>query len=175
MSTTTAVPATQTDVRNIRTKSSITYVLEHPFHTVEGVSEAVESSIILNPSTKEIVSGRVTVPVKSFDSGNRTRDKSMRKVTEAAKYPDIQFESSRITSSGNQLKIEGKLTFHGITKEIELTAEQKQVENNRLVDGQFIIKLEDYAIKRPSIFGLEVKDELTIIFHLMYPISTPDP
>ena len=162
-------PGLQKGLINDKEQSSITYVLVHPFHTVEGVSKEVSSSISIDKGTQEIKSVSVAAPVRSFDSGNRTRDKDMLNVTDAARYPEVQFQSTSITPANGKLHVEGKLTFHGVTKSISFTAEQSQRGNDLLVEGQFVINLEDFNIKRPSIFGLKVKDELTVYFHMVYP------
>lgn len=164
-----AVPALQNGLKNDMGRSTIMYVLVHPFHTVDGVSHEVNSNISLDRSTQGIKSVSVTVPVKSFDSGNKTRDNNMLEVTDAAQYPDVKFQSTSITPANGKLQVEGKLTFDGVTKNVAFTAEQTQQNNDLLVDGHFVISLEDFHVKRPSIFGLKVKDELTIYFHMVYP------
>jgi len=159
----------QTNTQNDVSQSTISYVLKHPFHTVTGTSRQVKSKATIAGSN--ITAVQVTVPVRSFDSGNRTRDKDMLKVTHEANYPTVTFRSSNITKQNNNLRVTGQLTFNGITKEITFNAAQQQKEQNLIVDGQFVISLEAYSIKRPSIFSMKVKDDLTINFHMVYPVS----
>lgn len=165
------IPATQDTISNNKAQSSITYVLVHPFHTVHGVSNQASSTIDFNRHNQQVMAVQVTVPVKSFDSGNKTRDKDMLKVTNAVRHPEVTFKSTRITPNKEQLHVEGQLTFHGVTKEIVFDATQQRKEQTLVVDGQLIINLEEYDIKRPSIFGMKVKDALTVRFHMEYPVG----
>ena len=165
------IPATQDNITNSKAQSSITYVLVHPFHTVYGVSGQASSTIDFNRSTQQVMAVQVTVPVKSFDSGNKTRDKDMLKVTNAGRHPEVTFKSTRIIPNKDQLKVEGQLMVHGVTKAIAFNAAQQHKEQSLVVDGQLIINLEEYDIKRPSIFGMKVKDALTVRFHMVYPVT----
>ncbi|WP_242926429.1 YceI family protein [Pontibacter vulgaris] len=164
----------QSDWSSKPEKSTINYILKHPLHTVRGTSSRIKSKVSIN-DTKGIQAVTTTVPVKSFDSGNRTRDKDMLKVTEAATYPEVKFTSTSITDHNTHLVVKGQLQFHGITQDITFQAKQQLVNNEILVTGSFPISLENYKIKRPSIFGMAVKDIVTIEFHIVYtaPKTTP--
>ena len=161
----------QRNVRNNVSVSSITYVLEHRIHTVYGVSRQANSVVELNKNTQDIEAVRVTVPVKSFDSGNRTRDKSMLKTTDADKYPEVQFQSSSIHTNANQLEVTGLLNFHGITKPVSFKATKQQTDKSLVITGSFEISLEEFGIKRPSVFGMKVRDTLSVRFQMVYPTT----
>lgn len=167
----TALPIAQQQANNDQTLSSITYVLRHPFHTVRGINRQVSSQITY--SAGNITAVQVKTPVRYFDSGNKTRDKDMLKVTEAAKYPDVIFTSTKITSQHNQLQVTGTLTFHGVAKTIAFEATQQQENGRIVVNGEFRISLEEFKIKRPSVFGLAVKDEALIQFSMVYLLTQP--
>ena len=69
------------------------------------------------------------------------------------KYPTITFKSKTITKDGDDLKVKGDLTIHGVTKEVVLevegpTGEQKDPWGNTRVGASAVTK-----IKR-SDFGL---------------------
>ncbi|AKQ45332.1 hypothetical protein TH63_06285 [Rufibacter radiotolerans] len=161
----------QGSVQNDKAGSSISYILVHPFHTVTGVSHQVSSTLVLGAETDQIQAVQVTVPVKSFDSGNRARDKDMRKTTEADTYQEVTFKSTNLTQTYGSLQVQGQLGFHGVTKDISFEATFQQKNSNLVVKGQFPISLEAYQIKRPSIFKMKVKDELTVKFQMVYPLA----
>ena len=151
-----------------RNRSTISYVLVHPFHTVTGTSQEISSYLTLADKTGIIERVEVTVPVKSFNSRNRARDRDMLKVTEVETYPNVSFKSNQISENSGQLNVKGQLTFHGVTKDISLVAHKQLKGEGMQVDGQFVISLEEYGIKRPAIFRMKVKDNLTVRFHLFY-------
>jgi polyisoprenoid-binding protein YceI len=161
----------QGELRQAKTQSSIMYTLQHPLHTVYGVSQQVSSQISLAVDGKTIQQVTVTVPVESFDSGNRARDRDMLKVTEADRYPDVTFLSSDIREQNGRLQVTGQLTFHGHTKEISFPARQTWQSGDMVVNGEFDISLDGYSVKRPSIFGMKVRDVLHIRFHIVYPAA----
>lgn len=59
----------------------------------------------------------------SVNSGLAKRDEHIKadKYLDAAKYTQIQFESTKITaSSQNQAILQGKLTMHGVTRQVDI-------------------------------------------------------
>ena len=135
----------QTSIRNDVSQSTISYVLKHPFHTVTGVSKQVKSQATIAEHN-----------ITAVQAAN----------------PTVTFRSSNITKYNNNLRVTGLLTFNGVTKEITFNATEQQTKQSLIVDGQFVISLEAYSIKRPSIFSMKVKDDLTIKFHMVYPIAS---
>lgn len=148
--------------------STIGYTLRHPLHTVRGLSNQVSSQLVVAPHTKQVQQVTVSVPVRSFDSGNRARDRDMLEATEADRYPDVTFVSSAISERDGVLSVAGQLTFHGVTREISFTASQSRQGEGLVVEGGFEISLEDYNIQRPSILTMKVKDQLQVQFQMVY-------
>ncbi len=151
-------------------ESRITYTLKHALHTVNGESAQVNSQLLMVDG-KGIQQVEVSVPVRSFDSGNRARDRDMLEVTEADKYPTVSFVSSNISEHNGNLTVTGELTFHGITREIQFVAQQQRQQQRLLVTGGFEISLEEFRIKRPSILMMKVKDNLQVDFNMLYPVE----
>lgn len=148
--------------------SWISYTLVHPLHTVDGVSEQMTSQLEVGEDGRKLERVTVSVPVRSFDSGNRTRDKDMRKTTEAEMHPFINFTSTRLSEKGGMLEVSGQLTFHGVTREIQFSAQQQWQGDKLIVEGGFPISLEAFEVKRPALFGVKVKDQLDIRFKVIY-------
>lgn len=160
--------ALQQITKSSKPKSTIGYTLEHPLHTVNGLSKQASSQLVLGENGKQIQRVTVSVPVRSFDSGNRRRDRDMLKVTEADQYPEVTFVSSGIAERDSALSVSGLLTFHGVSKEIEFTAVQQWQGDELVVTGGFEISLEEFKVKRPSIFTMKVKDNLQVQFQMVY-------
>jgi polyisoprenoid-binding protein YceI len=149
--------------------STVGYTLVHPLHTVQGISNQVSSQLMLSENGIQIKRVNVSIPVQSFDSGNRRRDRDMLKVTEADRYPEVTFVSSDIVEQNGALAVTGQLSFHGVTREIKFTAQQVRQGEELVVEGGFVISLEEYNIERPSIFTMKVKDDLQVSFRMVYP------
>ena len=147
-----------------KSESVITYELTHPLHEVEATSKSSDCIIEVDKNAKQIKAVLVDVGVTTFNSGNSNRDSHAMEVIDAITYPDAKFLSSSITQTGDSLKIEGQMTFHGITKNIELDAIQKWLGNKLEVDGKFDLSLTAFKVERPTLLFMPVNDLLKFKF-----------
>ena len=72
-------------------------------------------------------------------------------------YPDITFQSTNVTvkssaASRYELKIDGNLTLHGVTKRITIPAVVTLSGNNLRAVGEFSIDRDDFNVKATSAF-----------------------
>jgi polyisoprenoid-binding protein YceI len=155
------------------TRDSITFMLDAPLEVINGLSNKVTGTIVVE-GTK--ASGKLAVPVNSIKTGNESRDEDMlnEKWLNAAKYPDIIVELKDVTlpaalEPGKPLKVQTKaqFTIHGITREepVEITATmlkesadtRKRAPGDLLrVRAKFQIPLEAYKINRTGALILKV-------------------
>ncbi|WP_256010457.1 YceI family protein [Desertivirga xinjiangensis] len=104
---------------------SITHLL---VSDVEGSFRSFESKIT---STKADFSDAVvelTADANSVDTDNDKRDEHIRNADflETSKFPTLTFKSTSFKKlSGNNYKVKGNLTLHGVTKPVELNAVAK--------------------------------------------------
>jgi polyisoprenoid-binding protein YceI len=91
-------------------------------------------------------------------------------VLEPDKYPDITFKSTRVTGKSvsadrYELKIEGNLTLHGVTRAITIPTEVTLSGNDMRARGEFSIDRDDYGIKATSAFHGMVRVRKKIEFN----------
>ena len=151
-------------VELLKDESSITYRIVHPLHEIEATSKDATYRLEIDPAKKEIVSVSATVDVTTFDSGNSNRDSHAMEVIDAISYPEVSFVSSSVTEAGDSLKVTGKLTFHGVTKDIVAMAASKWFVDKIEVRGSFVLSLTDFKIDRPSLLMIPVEDALRFTF-----------
>ncbi len=87
-------------------------------------------------------------------------------VLDAARFPDISFTSTAITSSGpERWTVTGRLTIHGRSTEITFPV----VRANGRFTGTVAIRQRDFGIQPISIAGgtVKVKDEVRIQFEIV--------
>lgn len=144
--------------------SFIKYKLTHPLHEVEAGSKDQICVIDADTAKREIKAALVQVGVATFNSGNSNRDSHAMEVVDAITYPAAKFLSNNITAKGDSLLISGKLTFHGITKEINISAFEKWTDKILEVDGRFDISLTQFKIGRPTLLLMPVDDDLRFSF-----------
>jgi polyisoprenoid-binding protein YceI len=157
--------------------STLTYKLKHKLHEVEGKAQPSDGKARLLPDGTLQVAVRANV--KEFDSGNSNRDAHMQEVTEAAKFPLIEFKG---VGSGVKVPdtfpakvpvtLKGQLTFHGVKQAVEVPltlvfTSAKQV----TTEGSFDISLEAYKIERPSLLMVKVDDKLVLEPKLVFDLE----
>ena len=91
-------------------------------------------------------------------------------VLEPEKYPDITFKSTRVTGKSTStdrydLKIEGNLTLHGVTRPITIPTEVTVSGNDMRARGEFSIDRDDFGVKATSAFHGMVRVRQKIEFN----------
>jgi polyisoprenoid-binding protein YceI len=88
---------------------------------------------------------------------------------ESDKYPKaifkgaiLDFDSINETTSKKQVK--GELTIHGVTKEVTIDANFTKTDEAILVDGNFIIEVDDYNIKIPAVVAKNIAKRIKVTF-----------
>ncbi len=120
---------------------------------------------------------RLTVPVKTLRTGIDARDEVLlgEAWLDAAKFPHIDFESTKATKKGpDTWTVEGNFTMHGVTKPLTVEAKMRAiplelVEQAKWGDkpglgftAPFKLKFSDFGIRIPEIAIAKVTDELTL-------------
>lgn len=152
----------------LKDKSSITYSMVHPLHKWDGISREVSSIILTDPERKVINQVAVSAKLSTFDSQNANRDSHMLEVTEGIKFPNVTFSGNDIKQDGDRLTVKGKLTFHGITRDITFLASRRNDGKNLTVTGGFTVRMSDFNIPPPSLLGFTTEDEFQIKFSVVY-------
>jgi polyisoprenoid-binding protein YceI len=148
--------------------STMTYVLVHPLHTIEAVSKDVAYQLEAEVRAKSLkhVSGQVDVT--TFDSGNSNRDSHAMEVIDAISFPEASFTSTSIEVDGDSLTIKGKLTLHGVTRDVVARARETWTPEKLVVTGGFAVSLTEFKIDRPSLLMIPVEDTLRFTFTAMF-------
>jgi polyisoprenoid-binding protein YceI len=134
------------------------------------------------PQALEQSSVRVEIDAASLavagdvnDKDRQEMERAMREeVLETERYSLILFESyaiqaGRIAEGMYRMKITGKLTLHGVTRDLEFPSTLTAGDDNLRANGEFSIRQTDYRIKLVSVAGgtLQLKDELKFTFDVV--------
>jgi polyisoprenoid-binding protein YceI len=98
------------------------------------------------------VRGHVEAPVSTLDTDNDRRDRDLNKSMESDKFPVIRFDLERVqvkseSPSGAEVTLGGRLTLHGVTKEVELPAIVERDGGRARVRTDFPVNLREYQVK----------------------------
>lgn len=145
--------------------STVSYTGHHMLHDFTGVTS--EFNLTLNCSENQC-SADIAIPLESFDSGNPSRDSNMLYYTKAWDYPDVRLISSpfRLPESNTDMKIHGKLEFHGFKNDVELDIYFEKINDQWAVSGGFKVPLSAYEVDRPSLLMIKIEDDVDIEFNL---------
>ena len=143
-----------------------TYVKFFSDAAIEDITaENRKTSSILNSSTGEIV---FSVPIRDFEFDKSLMQEHFNeKYMESEKFPKATFqgkvENFDPQASGVQeAKAFGKLTIHGVTKEVEIPGTIEKKGNKLLVKTKFIVKLEDYDIAIPQLLWQNIAEQVEV-------------
>jgi len=162
--TVSAVTAQIKKIEAVKKESSITYKLTHPLHEIESTSKESTCRLDVDLTSKQIKNALVVVDVMTFNSGNSNRDSHAMEVIDAISYPEARFICSNIVQKGDSVKAYGKLAFHGVVKNVTLSASVKWESNKLLIDGWFNISLTEFKVERPSLLLIPCNDILKFTF-----------
>lgn len=87
---------------------------------VKGTFSKFSGKAVWDPSNLSAAKLEATIDVASVSTNQAKRDAHLRSADffDAEKYPTMTFQSTRFTKSGDQIKMTGKLTIKGITKDV---------------------------------------------------------
>ncbi len=152
--------------------SSVDFSIRHLVGRTKGRFGDFSGTISYDAAKPAASSFSGTIQVKSIDTGNERRDGHLKNADffGAEEYPTITFESTEVTSAGeNTLNVKGKLTMHGTTKEVTLPVEILGTGINPRggkaqigLETNFSILCSDYGVNSWERFSAVLGDEVKI-------------
>lgn len=103
--------------------SAASFAVRHlVISTVRGTVPAVSGTIVLDPGNPAACSVHAVLEAASINTGDKTRDADLRSANflDVEKFPKIEFVSTRVEHSADGWVAHGKLTLHGVTREISI-------------------------------------------------------
>lgn len=124
----TALPATAADyvIDTKNAHASITFRIKHlGFSWLTGRFDRFSGTFSFDEKNPDASKVKVEIDTASVDTNHAERDKHLRAadLLDTDKFPSATFESTSVKADGpDKAKITGKLTLHGVTKEIMIDA-----------------------------------------------------
>ena len=177
-------------------QTELKFVSSAPLEEIIGYADKnkVKSAFSIDPSNLENITGKISFPVKSIETGIKKRDGHLQSETwlDAAKYPDITFELKEfrnvtvkgIDKPAGRATVEalavGVYSMHGKSKSISVPVTLiyiKESENTKKralgdlvsVEGSFQILLKDFDVTgMGGVVGSKVGESINISFKVYY-------
>lgn len=122
-----AMNAQTTDWKIDPAHSEADFAIKHmSISTVHGTFRGISGTIKFDPSDVTKSSVEATVDVSSVDTGVAARDTHLKSPDffDVAKFPTMTFKSTSVTKDGDGYDVNGKLTLHGVTKQVVLKLDE---------------------------------------------------
>jgi len=117
-----------------KTHADLLFSIDHAgFTQKHGSFRDFDGTLQYDAAKPENSKVEITVKTASLDTALPARDKDLtsENFLDVAKYPEMRFVSTKVVPGPNQeLRIEGDLTLHGVTKPITLQAKLNKVGPN---------------------------------------------
>lgn len=117
-----------------------------------GVFKKVTGAIKFDESNLASSKFDIKVEVSSIDTKNSMQNKKAQTSEwfEAAKYPTIQFVSTKVEKSGSDYLITGRLTMKGVTKEKKIPMKLTKAGSDYTCSGKFTVNRIEYGVGEKS-------------------------
>ncbi|HEX8061330.1 MAG TPA: YceI family protein [Cyclobacteriaceae bacterium] len=144
-------------------KASVTFFSHAPLEDIKATN--VKSSAIYNADNGEIA---FSVPMKEFKFKKSLMQQHFNeKYIESDKFPKATFTGKIVgfkqdATGPQQVKAQGKLTIHGVTKDIDVPG-TIEVQGKKLqVLSKFMVKVADYDITIPQLVFQNIAEEVEV-------------
>lgn len=148
-------------------KSSANYVVKAFGKTVVGESKDLKGKMSCSDAECEFL---VAAPVSSFISADANRDENMKAATEASVIPIVSGSGKFLKTNLSQekWKLPLEVDFHGQKEKYE--AQIRKTGSNTF-KADFILKLDQHKINRPSLFGFKIQNDVPMAFDLHWGLT----
>lgn len=129
-------------------------------------AENKKASGIFNSDTGEIA---FSIPINEFQfEKSLMQEHFNEKYMESDKYPKGTFQGkivgyNKAAAEVQQVKASGKLTIHGVTRDVEIPGTIEKKSDGKLeMKAKFIVKLVDYKVKIPELLWNKVAEQVEV-------------
>jgi len=108
---------------------------------------------------------QVELEVRRLRSGNALVDGELQRRIDPRSYPSIRAELIGVapTASGDRLRLSGTLTFHGITRTLEVEVTVRHAGPSTVViEGGQAIDVRDFGLPPPSFLMFKIQPEVQV-------------
>ncbi len=143
------------------------------FIKIDGLGNGLSGRLELSGN---LVSGQMSFPLNSLDTGVSLRDKHMKdEYLEVQKYPEAQLNILGVKLSSDPIKdgytqkkvpFNGILTVHGVKHAVSGLIDLDTKSGVTKGDATFAIKISDFGFPEPKFMGMKVNDDVQLKIHI---------
>lgn len=150
-------------------KAFISFYSDAPLEDITADNTRVTT--IFNAATGDIA---FSVPMKEFKFAKSLMQEHFNeKYVESEKFPKATFQGKIIdfktgTPGVQQVRAQGKLTIHGVTRDIDVPGTIETDGKKLLMKSKFKVKVADYDIEIPTIVFNNIAEEVEVTVDFTY-------
>jgi polyisoprenoid-binding protein YceI len=157
-------------------ESRVWFDADARLHTFRGTTQQLRGDFTLRPgSPPQLVDATVIIEAASLDTGNPERNADMRQdFLEVWRFPTIEFRISELLTpqpaahpESWDLVLQGKLTVHGITRDVKVPTTVNLAAEQITARGQTHLDMRDYNIRVPRLLLIPMKSEVLVGFEVV--------
>ena len=157
-------------------ESRIWFDADARLHSFRGETQQLTGRFTLQrTSPPQVADARVTIEAASLDTGHPERNADMRRdFLEVERFPIIEFRVDElltpqpVTSLVSwDLVLQGKLTVHGITRDVKVPTTVSHAAERVTARGQIHLDMRDYRIRVPRVLLIPMKSEVLVGFEVV--------
>jgi polyisoprenoid-binding protein YceI len=132
--------------------SEVTFKASSRLMNADGRFHRLAGEVLVDP--KDLSTAKVTLSIEaaSIDTGITLRDNHLRSEDffDARRFPTIAFESLRAEAAGGRAIVVGRLTLHGVTREITVPVDVALAAGALMASGELVVNRRDYGLSYDS-------------------------
>lgn len=145
--------------------SEITFRATSRLMNAEGHFGRFSGDVVADPAGPNGARINLTIDAASLETGIEMRDKHLRSADffDIERFPTIAFQSVRVEAAGRRATVMGRLTLHGVTREIAVPVDVQITETALVASGEFIVNRGEYAMNYNSFLN-PIGNEVRVAF-----------
>jgi len=146
-----------------RLAGQVIYTGSSPMGEWHGTNTAVAGQLIWNQAAGT-VSGLVTVDLARWESGNKIRDRHTLALFDVKSFPTSSFQPTGFKGrmDAGPVTVLGTLSLHDVKRPIEIPGMVTVNQGRQSFQGDLVLHLADWQLKRPTMMGAAVADEVKV-------------
>ena len=145
--------------------SEISFRATSRIMNAEGHFGRFSGDVLADPNSPAGARIILTIDAASIDTGIQMRDKHLRSADffDVERFPTIAFQSLRVEAAGRRTTVVGRLSLHGVTREIAVPVDVQITDTALVATGEFIVNRGEYAMNYNSLLN-PIGNEVRVAF-----------
>jgi polyisoprenoid-binding protein YceI len=150
-------------------KSSVTFFSSATLEDIK--ADNTKSSSVFDASNGNIA---FVIPINEFQfKKSLMQEHFNEKYMDTEKYPKSTFQGKIIGFDANatatqNVKAQGKLTIHGVTRDVEIPGTIEKQGDKLVMNSVFIVKLVDYKVEIPKLMWQNIAEQVEVTVNFTY-------